>query len=222
MDFISLSVPRSVNYTGTLSQFPFSAEGERRSGRHYVAIHHESIKDPIDEKYTDSLTLIPISKSHEEHFVDHNLLSLQDPIKELFAVIDWHDSRINQTDLYMERSRMLKPYMKSHKGNIFHHLHNLSAILRAIISFGIVALSFYSISLQTQTNAYLDPYSMAFFGKLVAPNQERKRLSSIKLLAFDNKEILKQFDLTLVGRVLNLEAQAHWVRALMGFLPTVL
>lgn len=62
---------------------------------------------------------------------------------------------------------------------------------------------------------------MAYFGKLVAPNQEKKRLDPIKLPAFDNSEILKQFDRTLVGLVLNMEVQANRAKALMGFLLTV-
>lgn len=62
---------------------------------------------------------------------------------------------------------------------------------------------------------------MAYFGKLVAPREERRRLEPIKMPTYDTSAILKQFELTLAGRVLNLEAQAHRVKALLAFIPTI-
>ncbi|VVB11474.1 unnamed protein product [Arabis nemorensis] len=61
---------------------------------------------------------------------------------------------------------------------------------------------------------------MAFFGKIVAPRDEKKRLSPIQMHDFDDSEIIKQFEKTLVGRVLN-PKQTHWVKALIAFLPEV-
>lgn len=62
---------------------------------------------------------------------------------------------------------------------------------------------------------------MAYFGKLIAPNQEKIGAKPIKLSPFDISEIVKNFDKTLVGCVLNMDVHAHRVKALMGFLPTV-
>ncbi|VVB11642.1 unnamed protein product [Arabis nemorensis] len=62
---------------------------------------------------------------------------------------------------------------------------------------------------------------MAFFGKLVAPDQEKKRSKPLQLLPVNNTQILQRFEKTLVGRVLNLEAQENKVKAVIGFLPTI-
>lgn len=62
---------------------------------------------------------------------------------------------------------------------------------------------------------------MAFFGKLIAPEQDKKKQKPIKISAFDNLAMLKQFKFTLVGRVLNMGAHAHRIKPLMGFLPSV-
>ncbi|VVA94183.1 unnamed protein product [Arabis nemorensis] len=63
--------------------------------------------------------------------------------------------------------------------------------------------------------------NMAFFGKLVVPNQEKKRSKPLQLLPVNNTQILQRFENTLVGRVLNLEVQENRVKALIGFLPTI-
>ncbi|VVB05039.1 unnamed protein product [Arabis nemorensis] len=64
------------------------------------------------------------------------------------------------------------------------------------------------------------PVNMAFFGKMVAPRDERKRLSPIQMPDFDDSKIIKQFEKTLVGRVLN-PKQTHRVKALIAFLSEV-
>ncbi|VVA90791.1 unnamed protein product [Arabis nemorensis] len=61
---------------------------------------------------------------------------------------------------------------------------------------------------------------MAYFGKMVAPRDGRKRLSLIKMPDFDDSVIFKQFERTLVGQVLN-PSQAHRVKALLAFLPSL-
>ncbi|VVB02879.1 unnamed protein product [Arabis nemorensis] len=61
----------------------------------------------------------------------------------------------------------------------------------------------------------------AFFGKLIAPEHERKRSKPLQLPPVDQEMIRKKFDKTLVGRVLNLEVQESRVKALIGCLPTV-
>lgn len=62
--------------------------------------------------------------------------------------------------------------------------------------------------------------TMTYFGKMVAPRDERKRLSPIQMLDLDDSAITKQFEKTLVGRVLN-PTQTHRVKALIAFLSAV-
>lgn len=62
---------------------------------------------------------------------------------------------------------------------------------------------------------------MAYFEKMIALVQDKRRMEPIKLPTFDNSAILEMFDWTLVRRVLNMEAQGHIIKELIGFLPSV-
>ncbi|VVB16267.1 unnamed protein product [Arabis nemorensis] len=59
---------------------------------------------------------------------------------------------------------------------------------------------------------------MAFFGKT---DQATKHSKPLQLPQINNEKVLKKFERTLVGRVLNLEISESRVKAMLAFLPTV-
>ncbi|VVB17191.1 unnamed protein product [Arabis nemorensis] len=62
---------------------------------------------------------------------------------------------------------------------------------------------------------------MAFFGKMIAAEQDTKRSKPLQLPPINNEAILKKFEKTLVGRVLNDEIPESRVKAMIAFLPSV-
>ncbi|VVB12927.1 unnamed protein product [Arabis nemorensis] len=101
---------------------------------------------------------------------------------------------INQGDLigvlmisqFYLANHLQKEKLRSH---LFHHDRTK-----------MVSLTFQNLILSIFIIASL---IMAYFGKMVAPRDKRKRLSPIQMPDFDDSAIIKQFEKTLVGRVLN-------------------
>ncbi|VVA98388.1 unnamed protein product [Arabis nemorensis] len=62
---------------------------------------------------------------------------------------------------------------------------------------------------------------MAFFGKLLAPETEGQRPKPLQLPPVNMDRVLKKFENTLVGRVLNPEISEARVKVMLAFLPSV-
>ncbi|VVB17543.1 unnamed protein product [Arabis nemorensis] len=80
-----------------------------------------------------------------------------------------------------------------------------------------------NLSGKLHTKSRFHPNLMAFFGKMIDANNERKHPAPLQLPppSIDKELVMKKFEKTLVGRVLNLQAQEHRVKALIAFLPSM-
>ncbi|KFK31418.1 hypothetical protein AALP_AA6G109400 [Arabis alpina] len=72
-----------------------------------------------------------------------------------------------------------------------------------------------------QSESLTTDCAMAFFGKLTSSDRELNRAKPIKLPPLDKAQVMRRFELTLVGRPLLREVQEHKLKALASFLPSV-